>query len=1487
MNKLLKKAVSASVCAAITAGLAVVPAMAEQYTGTLQIGQTVKFDFGAEGTETGYLNVSAGRDYYSSSAAENGLTYGFLGVGSNPENVSFKTDSFEMLKGQTNTVLNGGVAGSAASDNVYAYNNIYAPGTENSYDMGDAVMPVRFALKADRHSYYRVKATLSSSSATEDAVVSLYNEKRHPIITNTTVKAGQPLTVEFTANVMDVVYKTSKPPTYEDDMLNIAVAGTNAGLAALEITRLPEEYSEDTAQSKPVTIWCCTDSTGCDQASVIPFYPLQNYSGVGQGLSKYLNKLTISNQGEGGLASNDNAHFNSAVAQMQKGDYLYVEYGHNENNPEEYSANLEKYYTAAHEKGVTLIIVGPIDRTQPARWDESNKKWKPSLDGYSSAGKAFVESKISSGATDIAFIDLNAAWVNFLDSETNRIADRRVALGLDSAKTLDTPYIRYYYTYNKRGAADRTHINDYGAENAAYIFYQQVKAAVQAGEAEGATASQKLQASLLKPIADDVNDRMPLLASDDIISAGFAPNSKDPANFTTRTPYNYSLNIENITQNENGTLKSARVHVLQNVEAYAAVYVTAYDKDNNELGTIVSSGNNGRIDNTADGLGDVKELEFNSDIVPDHFSAVMYYVDENNNRLTEEGMTAPASVKYESRTVNKTILSEDFSGVAELGDDADIFSADTSWGKEGSGTGSLVKRSDNDAVFAHSESDPNGSSYIWRSLGDTSVNSGILELNLKVRWRLGNGYFWIGQNRKSCNSLITLQDKNVKLNGVTAGTLNNDEWTDLKCIVDLDSGKATLTMGGYAPVTSDITINTKDLKQFGFTKSGAYDIDIDDISIYSITPHSFPDLTTYDPEDMSETLKTSLTAFGCVAVGDEIYKKSSGVYKLENANSINSTKADGFKAAYSLDANVYANINIAMDEDATKQFVLGRKDKSSGSEAPYVYYYTIKFVTGTIPSVVTEVSDSSHSRYTTTVTLVPGKWYNISFESDRQTNLGSITVTDIASGNTAAEANEINVSNLTNTSAFAYWRNADCTGNAYIANSWVYAKDSDITTDDENVTVSGVPAYAGMKADLTLTPADGYVMDGASLGNISAVNENGVWVLKDVISDGTAQKIHIAKEFTISAPDNMLSESNTLSLTSFGGSAADGTIYDKTGGAYKLNTTAAATTDAKYDITKNAAANVSIAMEQDSAARLTFGRRGSGNKPYTYYYEIKFVSGESASMSTELTDKSHSRYTTTVTLVPQKWYTLKLDADIEDSKTITLRLYDSRTGELAAENSVDSSGNAITTGGLTNNTTTGAQWNYEDTGKGTVYIAESYIYTVDNRSELDKVIEAAGENSEVVIAGDISGDNKTTEIDTSKTLVINENAAVKNSTIKSKTPEGNITVTIKNSEADSVVTGKSITFGSDGKITSAADDTVIKTSYTDENNQPVSDIGVFKTKKINGTEIKYVVSNGTETTDTITKSIGTQISGESDILFSLFVQGVPDSVSQLNVTFVD
>ncbi|MGN0149317.1 MAG: hypothetical protein ACI4C7_03605, partial [Clostridia bacterium] len=1091
------------------------PPIKDNYTsGVLEIGDSVNFDFGATASD-GYIGVAPTKDYFGGVDTHN-LTYGFLGLGADGySKISLKNDSFEMVKDQQITLSNGGTADAsyASQDNVYANQTILAADNTANYDMGRGIVPIRFAMKSEQHSYYRVKATVGCADPSQPAEVSVFNEKRHPVATNVNISAGDTYTVEFTANIMDVYYKNDKA-VYKDDMLNIAVVGKNAGLAALEITRL------DPA-SAPKTIWVCSDSTGCDQPANVVFYPLQNYCGVGQYLSKYLTNMTVSNQGEGGLASVDNMHFYEATSQWKAGDYLYVEYGHNENSTEEYKSNLEKYYTAAHTDGVKLIVVGPIDRTQSRLYDSTTHTWTSSLNGYSAAGKAFVEEKIKSGADDIAFIDLNAPWINFLNNVTESVAQSRLTLSMDSALTYSEAATHYYYTYNKSGATDQTHINDAGADNAASIFYQQVKAAVESGAAEGAADLEIKQAAVLKDIYDDMNTALPYTVDDDVIKEGYAPNSLYPAKYTSRVEYPYSASIEEITANENGTLKAAKVRVLQDLPEYAAVYVTAYDAQNNKLGTITSAGH---IDNTSEKAGTVKELAFNSDIIPHHFKAKVYYCDQNNNRLTGKQYRSAVSAQYESRTVLNTIINGDFSesdaAFMALQDEASVIDQNN-WKSRGGLT--VTKQTENDESYINFKA-TDKSKYFFKSLGE-SIDSGKLEISMKIRYKSGSGGIrgaegissnnW-GNWRPSGGGNITFSGTSVKNGSVDIGNVNPDEWIDYKILIDLDAAEQTSEVycGAYGSVEASITLaEGEKISQLliNSDSKSAGEFDIKDIKVSTVETYDFTtqdEVPTSDPENMDIAYKRSLLFGGQAVLDDEgIFSKTSEVYLLSNTSANISNWGSDTEKGVKSGSNVYVTINLAMDNDSAASLRFGRSN----------YYMEIDLNAGKADASETgavTTTGNNNSTPTVGITLKPITWYRLDFSGDCQTNAGKITVTDIVKNTVVTTVDIANVWSATQVSGnnnYIYWNKDGSAGDVYIANSWLYSKACGaITADSDNVTLTEVPTLIGEKKDVTITANEGYTLDSITYNGteIKATDNSAV-----VSVTGTAEEQEIAVVF--------------------------------------------------------------------------------------------------------------------------------------------------------------------------------------------------------------------------------------------------------------------------------------------------------------------------------------------------------------------------------------
>lgn len=152
--------------------------------------------------------------------------YGFLGISENSAAYTKVVDGYYQDKDSLTTLTEG---------------NEYVKST-------DKQRPVRFAVKVNPNTYYKVKVTMSANNA--DANVTLTSERRHFVLTNEKITAGNTLVKEFTVGVHNVKWKNrdsgkAVPTVYTDDMLNIGIIGDNAALNSIEIQQI----------EKPKTLW--------------------------------------------------------------------------------------------------------------------------------------------------------------------------------------------------------------------------------------------------------------------------------------------------------------------------------------------------------------------------------------------------------------------------------------------------------------------------------------------------------------------------------------------------------------------------------------------------------------------------------------------------------------------------------------------------------------------------------------------------------------------------------------------------------------------------------------------------------------------------------------------------------------------------------------------------------------------------------------------------------------------------------------------------------------------------------------------------------------------------------------------------------------------------------------------------------------------------------------------------------------------------------
>ena len=139
-----------------------------------------------------------------------------------------------------------------------------------------------------------------------------------------------------------------------DEKLTLEFNGSRPGLAALEIS-----------PAKAPTVFLLGDSTVCDQ-------PLEPWNSWGQMLPRFFKSgVAVANHAQSGESIRSSLgakRFDKVFSEMKSGDWLFVQFGHNDvkdkatNALETYKANLKKIVTRTREKGGTLVLVTSMER---------------------------------------------------------------------------------------------------------------------------------------------------------------------------------------------------------------------------------------------------------------------------------------------------------------------------------------------------------------------------------------------------------------------------------------------------------------------------------------------------------------------------------------------------------------------------------------------------------------------------------------------------------------------------------------------------------------------------------------------------------------------------------------------------------------------------------------------------------------------------------------------------------------------------------------------------------------------------------------------------------------------------------------------------------------------------------------------------------------------------------------------------------------------
>ncbi len=322
-------------------------------------------------------------------------------------------------------------------DSPYGYDLFGSPRGED---------PFFFSVKLPEGNY-RVTVVLGDRHC--DTHTTIRSESRRLMIANAVSKAGTTITRSFVVNTRntDITGDRSvrlKPREIGklnwDEKLTLEINGRRHGLLEMVIEK-----------AEVPTIFLAGNSTVTDQDN-------EPWCGWGQMLPLFLNdRIAVANYAESGEAGNSfisAGRFAKILTKMKKGDWLFIEFGHNDQKQtgpgkgpyDSYTESLRQLITGTREKGGIPVLVTPMHRRQ---FDENNRIIN-SLGEYPDAMRELAKQE------QVPLIDLNEMSKTLYE-----------AWGPEQSKRAFVHYPAGTFPGQTEALADNTHFNAYGGDQLA------------------------------------------------------------------------------------------------------------------------------------------------------------------------------------------------------------------------------------------------------------------------------------------------------------------------------------------------------------------------------------------------------------------------------------------------------------------------------------------------------------------------------------------------------------------------------------------------------------------------------------------------------------------------------------------------------------------------------------------------------------------------------------------------------------------------------------------------------------------------------------------------------------------------------------------------------------------------------------------------------------------------------------------------------------
>lgn len=197
-----------------------------------------------------------------------------------------------------------------------------------------------------------------SITAHEDITFTILSQSRRFMVQDASLKKNEACDYTFNVSVCDYHKNNEDYTNVTGVELEILCDGDISAVSAVSPVDVP-------------TIYIAGDSTVTDQPAEYPYNPSSTYCGWGQMLPQFFHTgIAVENHAQSGSTTADflKVNFTAFSDKIKSGDFLIVEFGHNDQKIESldafggYTENLKYFINFARQRGATPIISSPINR---------------------------------------------------------------------------------------------------------------------------------------------------------------------------------------------------------------------------------------------------------------------------------------------------------------------------------------------------------------------------------------------------------------------------------------------------------------------------------------------------------------------------------------------------------------------------------------------------------------------------------------------------------------------------------------------------------------------------------------------------------------------------------------------------------------------------------------------------------------------------------------------------------------------------------------------------------------------------------------------------------------------------------------------------------------------------------------------------------------------------------------------------------------------